>query len=182
MRRALAGILCATLLASACGSSVPSPSPASPTPSPSTPASGPTALDECDALGLIACEQQAAFISIPISDTNLALTWSSQWAPGRTDRPGWDASSLGLGGWSIDVVQRYQQSPGILIGGDGSWRFATAVKLAAGGVAVPAYDGTVAYVFDAAGRHVQTVDGRLGTTLLSITYDSVGRLGAIDGT
>ena len=184
MRRALSGLLCATLVVSACGSPVPSPSSSAPTPTPtpSAPASGPTALDECDPLGLIGCEQQAAFISIPISDTGLALTWSSQWAPGRTDRPGWDASSLGLGGWSIDAVQRYQASPGILISGDGSWRFATAVKLAAGGAAVPAYDGSVAYVFDAAGRHVQTVDGHLGTTLLTIAYDAQGRLLTIDGT
>ncbi|HEY7815605.1 MAG TPA: hypothetical protein VIC62_20340, partial [Nakamurella sp.] len=182
MRRALTGLICATLVLSACGSPVPSPSSSAPTPSPSAPASGPTALDECDPLGLIACQQQAAFISIPLSDTDLALTWSSQWAPGRTDRPGWDATSLGLGGWSIDVVQRYKPSPGVLIGGDGSWHFATAAKLPAGGVAVPAYDGSVAYVFDAAGRHVQTVDGHLGTTLLTIAYDSAGRLAKVDGT
>ncbi|HEY8636388.1 MAG TPA: RHS repeat-associated core domain-containing protein [Candidatus Limnocylindrales bacterium] len=179
MRRTLAGLLFATVVAAACGTSIPSPSPRA---TPTAPASAPTALDECDPLGLIACQQQGAFISIPISDTGLALTWSSQWAPGRTDRPGWDASSLGLGGWSIDVVKRYQAPPGILISGDGSWRFAAAVKLAAGGAAVPAYDGSLAYIFDAAGRHVQTVDGHLGTTLLTITYDSTGRLATVDGT
>lgn len=167
---------------SACGPSVPSPSLAAPTPTSSALATGPTALDECDPLGLIACEQQAAFISVPITDTGLALTYSSQWARGRTDRPGWDAAPLGLGGWSIDVVQRYMASPGVLVSGDGSWRFATAVKLAAGGTAVPAYDGSVAYVFDAAGRHVQTVDGHLGTSLLTITYDAGGRLATADGT
>jgi len=148
VRRTLAGPLFATVLAAACGTTPPSPSPHA---TPTAPAPGPTVLDECDPLGLIACEQQAAFLQIAIPDTDLALTWSSQWAPGRTDRPGWDASALGLGGWSVSAVQRYLTAAGILVGDDGSWRFASGVKLADGGMAVPSYDGSLAYVFDAAG-------------------------------
>jgi RHS repeat-associated protein len=139
-------------------------------------------LDECDPGGLVACNQQAAFLTIPIADTGVALTYSSQWAPGRKDRPGWDASPLGLGGWSLDVVQRYDAAKGILVGGDGSWRYAKAVPAGSGKTAVPTYDGTIAYVFDAAGRHVRTVDGHLGTVLLTIAYDPAGRLMKADGT
>ena len=183
MRRALAVLLCATVVATACGTSLPSASPSSlPSPTPSPQASGPTALDECDPGGFIACNQQAAFISLPIADTGLSLTWSSQWAPGRTDRAGWDATPLGLGGWSIDVVQRYRSADQALISSDGSWRFATTAKLPDGGFAVPSYDGSLAYLFDASGRHVRTVDGHLGTTLLTLTYDSAGHVASISGT
>ncbi len=183
MRRALAVLLCATVVATACGTSLPSVTPATiPSSTPSPPASGPTALDACDPGGFIACNQQAAFISLPIADTGLSLTWSSQWAPARTDRAGWDATSLGLGGWSIDVVQRYRSPDQALISGDGSWRYATTSKLPDGGFAVPSYDGSLAFVFDASGRHIKTVDGHLGTTLLTLTYDSADRLTSISGT
>ena len=175
------------LCVSACGTTTPTPStPTSSAPAASSPAAtqsaaGPGPLEACDLAGLIPCEQQAAFLTIPIADSGAALTWSSQWAAGRTDRSGWDANSLGLGGWSLDVVQRYQASGHALIGGDGSWRFADGVKLASGGLAVPTYDGSLAYIFDAAGRHVSTVDGLLGTTLLTIKYDDNGRLQSVDG-
>jgi YD repeat-containing protein len=129
----------------------------------------------------VPCDQQAAVLSIPIVNTNLALTYSSQWAAGRQDRPNWNAGGIGLGGWSINALQRYDTADGVLLAGDGSWRFAPGVALAAGGQAVPSFDGSVAYVFDAAGHHIRTVDGRLGTTLLTLSYDAAGRLSAIDG-
>jgi len=120
-------------------------------------------------------------LSIPIVNTNLVLTYSSQWAAGRQDRPNWNAGGIGLGGWSINALQRYDTADGVLLAGDGSWRFATGVALAAGGQAVPSFDGSVAYVFDAAGHHIRTVDGRLGTTLLTLSYDAAGRLSSVDG-
>src|ERR1700690_2865813 len=95
--------LCVLLcVLSACGKVTPTPAVGSPAASPTEPAgqaTGPTALDQCDPAGLVGCDQQATFLSIPIADSGVSLTWSSQWAPGRADRPGWDASRLGLGGW-----------------------------------------------------------------------------------
>ncbi len=179
-------ILCLVGLIAGCQTApVPSSSPqASALPTP-TVSSGtvtqPSVLAACDPAGLTPCDQRASFLSIPIADTNLALTWSSQWSPRRSDHPDWNADTLGLGGWSIDVLQRYDAASKVLIGGDGSWRVADAVVLPSGGSAVPSYDGSVAYVFDAAGREVKTVDGRLGTTILSFGYDSSGRLASIDG-
>ena len=41
---------------------------------------------------------------------------------------------------------------------------------------VPSPDGAQAFAFDAAGRHVRTVDGVTGGTLLTFGYDSAGRL------
>ena len=179
--RSLAASLSVALIVTACSTN-PSPTPSVvPSSFPSPSAAGPTALGECDPAGLIACNQQAAFLSIPLADTGLALTYSSQWAPGRTDRSGWDATPLGLGGWSVDAVQRYEAADRVLVAGDGSWRIAGGVRLASGNLAVPSFDGSVAYVFDAAGRHVQTVDGHLGMTLLTIAYDDAGRLATVDG-
>jgi RHS repeat-associated protein len=176
MHRSLAALVCGagmlviSSLLGACNSASPGPDLAALT------------LDECDPAGFVACNQQAAFLSIPIADTGLSLTYSSQWAPARTDRPNWSAGSLGLGGWSLDVVQRYDIADGILIGGDGSWRFASGVSAASGGRVVPSFDGSVAYVFDSGGRLVRTVDGHLGIVLLTFAYDSSGRLASVGGT
>ena len=139
-------------------------------------------LDQCDPAGYVSCNQQAAVLSIPIADTGLSLTYSSQWAAARADRPDWNADSLGLGGWSLSVVQRYDSADGILIGGDGSWRFANTVAAPSGEHVVPSYDGSVAYVFDSKRRHVRTVDGHLGMTLITIGYDGAGRIDSVDGT
>jgi len=138
-------------------------------------------LDQCDPAGYVPCNQQAAVLSIPIADTGLSLTYSSQWAAARTDRPDWSADSLGLGGWSLDAIQRYDSADGILIGGDGSWRFANAVSAPSGEHVVPSFDGVAAYVFDSKGRQVRTVDGHLGMTLITIAYDGAGRVTSVDG-
>jgi hypothetical protein len=124
-------------------------------------------LDECDLGGYVPCNQQAALLSVPIADTGLSLTYSSQWAPARSDRPDWTASSPGLGGWSVNVLQGYDAAQGALVGGDGTWRLAHEVPVGPGEGAVPSYDGALGYVFNSAGRQLRTVDGHLGMTLLS---------------
>jgi RHS repeat-associated protein len=139
------------------------------------------ALEECDPAGYIPCIQQSAFASIPITDTGLSLTYTSSPVAESAERQAWDATSLGLGGWSLNVLQRYDPKTRTLISGDGSWRLTDSAKLPSGERAVPSYDGALAYVFDSAGRHVRTVDGHLGTALLTITYDSAGRLTSLDG-
>ena len=65
--------------------------------------------------------------------------------------------------------------------GNGAWRIVDATKLASGETTVPSYDGAVAYIFDSVGRHVRTIDGHLGTELLSIRYDEAGRLEQVNG-
>ena len=141
----------------------------------------PLALEECDPAGYIGCIQQNAFLSIPITDTNLFLTYSSRWMIRQAEQGSWDAQPLGLGGWSINLVQRYDRANRILISGEGSWRIADGVKLHSGELAVPSYDGALAFIFDSAGRHTRTVDGHLGTELVKISYDSAGRLMQLDG-
>ena len=140
----------------------------------------PLALEECDPAGFIACIQQSAFASIPITDTNLFLTYSSRWR--RHSDPGaWAADALGLGGWSLNLLQRYDPANRILMNGDGTWRIVDAGTLPSGDFAIPSFDGNVAFIFDSAGRHLRTVDGHLGFELLKITYDNAGRLSQVKG-
>ncbi|HKS68369.1 MAG TPA: RHS repeat-associated core domain-containing protein [Candidatus Acidoferrales bacterium] len=143
--------------------------------------SAPLALEQCDPAGYVPCIQQAAFVSIPVVNTSLYLTYSSQWANSRDGQRSWDARWIGLGGWSFNLVQRYDSKNRVILGGDGSWRIANSVTLPSSGSAVPSFEGSVAYVFDSAGRHLRTVDGHLGTTLVTIAYDSGGRLSRLDG-
>jgi len=171
------------LVVAACGPGPihgPTSSPTWPSPS-LLPIADQLALDACDVTGNVPCQHQAALLTEPVVGTGVALTYSSESAPGRKDRSGWDVSAEGLGGWSLDILQRYDSATGVLLSGDGSWRFAKGVVLASGERVVPTYDGLRVYVFDAKGRHVRTVDALLGTTLVTFTYDSAGRLAGADG-
>ena len=80
------------------------------------------------------------------------------------------------------MVDRYRAADRALIAGDGTWRFVDPVPAASGESAVPSFDGSLADVFDSAGRHVRTVDGFLGLPLLTIAYDAAGRLSSVSGT
>jgi len=140
-----------------------------------------TGLEECDLAGYIPCVEPAAFLSILVPDSGLYLTYSSEWVPGSPMGSAADARTLGLGGWSINFVQRYDAGHRILFSGDGSWRVADSVALPSGERAVPSFDGSVAYIFDSAGHHVRTVDGHLGTVLIRFSYDAAGRLTQVDG-
>jgi hypothetical protein len=107
----------------------------------------PLALEECDPTGYIPCIQQNAFLSIPLTDTNLFLTYSSRWS---SKQAAWDTRPVGLGGLSISLIQRYDRNTRVLSGGDGSWRLADGVNLPSGEFAVPGHDGATAYIFERA--------------------------------
>ena len=144
----------------------PSPTPAVTPPPKSV---GDLALEMCDAGGDLPCEHQAVVASDQLAVAGVSLTYSTEWADGRLDRPLWNAQSLGLGGWSLDILQRYDPERGILLSGDGSWRIASAIEIAPGENAVPAYDGSLYFVFDDAWHHVRTVDSITGVTLLEFS-------------
>ena len=214
-RRPAAVLALLTAVAIGCGSTPPPPTTApnasaAPTPSPDASGAGPTSaptpaavptptprptaptksvadlsLEMCDPHNLLPCEHQAAVLFEPIAGAGVALTYSTEWADGRVDRPSWNAAGLGLGGWSLNVLQRYDAAAGVLLGGDGSWRIAQAVDLDGGQHAVPTFDGRRYFVFDDAWRHVRTVDSVTGADILQFEYDEAGRLagatGVIDG-
>ena len=181
--RALFAIVLAVVTACSPEPPKPSASPDVPLSSPAAPTKvvGDLALEACDPTGIMACEQQAVVLVEQVAAAGVALTYSTEWADGRIDRPTWNADALGLGGWALDVLQRYDPERRILLSGDGSWRFADAVDVGAGERAVPRHDGFEYYVFDASWRHARTVDSITGATLLTITYDAAGRLSGITG-
>ena len=150
-----------------------------PTPPPKAP--GDLALEACDPDGQIACQHQAVFLSEPIAAAGVALTYSSEWADGRLDRPVWNAASLGLGGWSLDVLHRYDPANGVLLNGDGSWRLVQPTTFPTGEQAIPNIDGTQYYLFDTTWRQTATVDGLTGMTTLTFAYDESGRLSGVEG-
>src|SRR5579884_3415206 len=79
------------------------------------------ALEECDPAGFIRCIQPDAFLSVPITDTNLLLTYSSRWSDRRLSEEVRNASALALGGWSLNLVHQYDFKNRVLINGDGTW-------------------------------------------------------------
>jgi RHS repeat-associated protein len=151
-------------------------------PTPGVKAVGPLALEECDPLGYVRCEHQAAVLRLPIAGTGVTLAYSSEWALGRLDRPEpWNSGGLGLGGWSLDVLQRYDAANEVLLSGDGTWRLAEPTAIGDGGYVVPSFDGRYAFVFDTNNRQQRTVDAFLGVDLITFTYDNEGRLSAAKG-
>lgn len=180
--RALAVGMALAVLATACGPTEPGPTP---TPSPGSDTAskrvGDLALEACDPDGILPCHQQAVVLSDPIAGAGVSLTYSSEWADGRLDRPHWSAAGLGLGGWSVDVLDRYDAEHGVILSGDGSWRIAAAADIGSGERAVPTRDGLRYSIFDAEWRHTRTVDAITGATLLTFAYDDAGRLTRASG-
>ena len=144
-------------------------------------APAPLDLVACDPDGLIDCDLQRAVARISAPGTGVALTWSSEWAAGRVDRPDWSAAALGLAGWSLDILDRYDVANHVLLEGSGDWRVVESVALPDGGFAVPSRDGRRAAVFDRSGVEVEIVDLRLGLPLVRFEYDSERRLSAAHG-
>jgi hypothetical protein len=58
----------------------------------------PLALEECDPAGYVPCVQQSAFLSVPVADTNLRLTYSSRWKDRKTEKANWNAQGVGRSG------------------------------------------------------------------------------------
>ncbi len=184
-------VLLATLLAiSACGGPNPPTSappttapPTAPRPAPSDEQSRADSLDleVCDPERWATCMTDDAHATITLVGTGLRLTYDSRWAVASDFGGTWSARSLGLGGWSLDVIDRYVESERVWLPGDGSWRRATPTDLGGGERAIAHLDDQLVDVFDEAGRHVRTIDGILGATTLMLSYDAAGRVIAVDG-
>src|SRR6185436_2275855 len=74
----------------------------------------PATIAECDPAGYIRCISDAAWISIPVANTGLSLTYSSSRGVDSSGRTTSTATTFGIGGWSIDAVRQYDRSRGIL--------------------------------------------------------------------
>ena len=96
----------------------------------------------------------------------------------------WNVLVDGLGGWTLSSHHFYDSATTRLHLGSGSSRAVLAERPAPGypgspGFRVAAEDGAEVYLFDIYGRHLQTLHGLTGQTLLTFAYDARGRLTAV---
>ena len=171
------------LLVGACAPAVPTPSlssPTSPTSSQATSTSSAglrPAPEDCEDFDFIPCPRQVARLSVPLAGSSFSLTYTSDRVPGRTITPSLPAAPIGLGGWSLDVLDGYDTSAGILVLGTGERRAAAASAVTVGGaaaLAVPSADSLDVFVFDAQGRHLRTYDAITGALAYGFAWDAAG--------
>ncbi|MBA3476731.1 MAG: RHS repeat protein, partial [Actinobacteria bacterium] len=140
-------------------------------------AARPSAVEDCEDFVFVPCPRQVATLSLPLAGSSFSLRYASDRVPGRLAAPSLDARPLGLGGWSIDVLQSYDIAAKVLVQGTGERRRVDATSLTMDGTAVLAVaseDGSAVYVFDAAGRHLQTFDAITGTKVYAFGWGPSG--------
>jgi YD repeat-containing protein len=152
-----------------------------PTTKPSSSSSVSSSPSECEDFIFVPCMRQAASISIPLAGSTFSLTYSSD----RIPTPNSDAPSsthqFGLGGWGLNVLHAYDVKDQVLTFGNGARRRVDASPVKLNGepaLAVPSSEATEIYVFNAQGRHLQTIDGVTGFALLKFEWSDAG-LGSI---
>jgi RHS repeat-associated protein len=142
--------------------------------------------DSCQVAGsIISVESQVLGETIPLPGTGLLLAWQSDRVPGFQPRGAIprDFRSLGLGSWSLSghhTWEAYEGRTRILMG-EGGLHPVEVTYPHNGLTLVPSPDDAVAWLFDANHRHVATIDGISGRTLMSFGYDATGRLEQVDG-
>ncbi|HEX5823723.1 MAG TPA: RHS repeat-associated core domain-containing protein [Candidatus Limnocylindrales bacterium] len=91
-----------------------------------------------------------------------------------------DATRVGLGGWSLDALAWLDPTSGTFVAVDGRPRRSNVVTPstgpAAGQLAVATPDGLRVQIFDPAGRHLRTLDALTGAAIWTFEYDDKGRL------
>jgi len=148
-----------------------------PSPSASSSAAPVEPIGDCEDLIFIPCPRLNSTISIGIAASPFELSYSSDRSPAWTSTPSLSAASIGLAGWTLNVLASYDPSSQLLQTGDGTRRRVSAVSVTVNGqpaLAVPAVDGSDIYVFDQNGRELRTVDGFTGTTRLAFAWDANG--------
>ena len=180
-RRIHAVALALALVASACGPTVPSPSPTT-IASPTTPSATGVTVG-CEIPLAVPCLEPIVRATIPVPGTPFQLTYRSDRVPGWKATPGRDLRPLGLGGWSLDVLDAYDPASRLFITGDGRPRIVGAIEAqsgrAAGHLLIASPDGSRVDELDPTGRHLATIDGQAGVDLLTFEYDGPGRLTTI---
>jgi RHS repeat-associated protein len=91
----------------------------------------------------------------------------------------WNVKRLGLGGWAPTNLVKYDTLLKRLFYSNGDFKVITAKAYGTSQFYIPSDVGSLVYIFDSTGKHVETKTGLLGTTILSFGYDSSGRLSTI---
>ncbi|WP_413557964.1 RHS repeat domain-containing protein [Bdellovibrio sp. HCB209] len=87
-----------------------------------------------------------------------------------------DANQFGVGGWLPSVLRYYDVAGKRLYYATGSAVDVEAKPFGSSYLYVADVNGSEVYIFDLNGRHVYTKTSMLGTTVLTFSYDSSGRL------
>ncbi len=138
-----------------------------------------SAPPECEDFIFVPCIRQAASISIPLAGSAFYLTYSSDRTTGPTNNASSGTQHFGLAGWAINVLHAYDVKEHVLTFGSGAKRRVDALSVRLNGapaLAVPSLEATEIYVFDAQGRHLQTIDGVTGFALLKFQWSDAGLL------
>lgn len=140
--------------------------------------------DPCLAAGsIIGCENQSLGEVVAVAGTPYSLHYQSDRVPGNLSATEVAANyAKDLGGWTLNVVHRYDPVTNTLFLGDGAFRSAASlgtVTPATAGLLIAAQDGRRVYEFDADGVHTLTRHALTGAILLSVSRNAAGRLLAV---
>jgi RHS repeat-associated protein len=143
--------------------------------------------NQCTAEGsIIAVESQSLGEAVEIAGTLFRLHYQSDRVLGRTAVLGgapFDARTVSLGGWSLDVHHAYHHYFGRLYLGDGRRRSSDSLgqisRTPAGEMVIAAEDGGELYVFDSQELHQRTLDALTSAVRYRFGYDRDGRLATI---
>ncbi|MET3803754.1 RHS repeat-associated protein [Nakamurella sp. UYEF19] len=153
--------------------------PTPPTTTTGTAAPDDPALDACDILRLLPCARQVAQFSLPIAGSNITLTYSSDRAAGRTQDSSPTADKIGLGGWTLSVLDSLDPATMTMISGSGVRRKVMGVS-DSGQTMVADPGGAVVDVFDAQGRAIAVTDATTGAALQKFSWGAHGLTGVSD--
>jgi RHS repeat-associated protein len=134
------------------------------------------ALDRCDESRLMPCQRQVLAQTLPIAGTPIRLVYASDRVPGRLGDASPEVVSVGLGGWTLSVLNSLNLQTNLLITGLGELRRVNPkrVSIDDGVFAVAERDGRRVDIFDAAGRNVSVYDAFTGSRLLHFEWGKNG--------
>ena len=130
-------------------------------------------MNRCDDLQILPCARQVATAQLPLAGTSITLDYSSDRADGRLQDKAPSAAQIGLGGWTLSVLDSLDPAGKTFVAGNGTVRH-IAGFVAGGRLAVADVTGTRVDMFDSRGRLDSTVDATTGAVLVSFTWTDHG--------
>ena len=119
---------------------------------------------------------------LQITGAPIHLSYASDRAPTPGARV--NANTVGLGGWSIDILHDYDSAQQLLTLGNGTQRRVKASQTKVAGadaLLVASTDASQLYVFNAGGLHLRTIDTATGAILYRFTWNRAGLLAIVQG-
>jgi RHS repeat-associated protein len=139
----------------------------------------PPPKQKCISGSIVRVDAQSLGERVPVVGTNFSISYSSEFAQSYSAVYNLSRKSFfNPNGWNIDILHYYDFEKQMLYKGSGTSEYS---KLT-GKYSLPAVvssDGSELYVFNSAGKHVETRFGLTGSIKYSFAYDSSGLLTSI---